>query len=186
MGRRFENSNIMLYVNYMADHLHSLLEQDEPTDLARIERALSAQDELSADQEAVLSTLVWRRCTTGAAGLLGAVLHHDCARRIGDMPEHLETIGAPETAEAIRELCDAIPLDEDRISRGLADWIETESDIVTKAQELDAELDDIDQTIWNFMKNPASDIPDVELPTRSAALLSSIRRLFGSDTNDAA
>lgn len=168
----------------MADHLHALLEQDEPTGLARIERALSAQPALSADQEALLSTLVWRRCTNGAAGLLGAVLHQDCARRIGDLPEHLETIGATESAEAVRELCDVIPLDDERISRGLADWIETESEIVSKARELDAGLDDIDQTLWDFMRNPASDIPDLELPTRSTGVLSSIRRLFMPERRD--
>ena len=54
----------------MTENLHDLLKQDNPTALPRIERALISQDDLSADQEAVLGALSWQRCTSGAAGLL--------------------------------------------------------------------------------------------------------------------
>ena len=69
----------------MSDTLHDLLQQDEPTALPRIERALQSQDDLSADQAAVLGALVWERCTSGAAGLLGCVPHGDYKKRIDDL-----------------------------------------------------------------------------------------------------
>ena len=164
----------------MGKNLHDLLEQDSPTDLLRIERALRSQDELSADQVAVLEALVWQRCTSGAAGLLGCVLHQDCAKRIDDLPDQLARVGATDAAEATRALRDAIPLDDEQIRYGLMDWIDTHPDIYNKARELDDGLNEVDQTIWDFMKDAASDIPDLEIPTRMNSVVSSVAGLFRS------
>ena len=164
----------------MSNKLHDLLHQDEPTALPRIERALRSQDDLTADQETVLGALVWQRCTSGAAGLLGCVLHGDCAKRIDDLPDQLERIGADDAAAATRELRNAIPLDDVQIRGGLVDWIDTQPDIVNKARELDDALNEVDQAIWDFMKNAATDIPDLEIQTRTESVVSSVFGLFRS------
>jgi len=169
----------------MSDKLHDLLENDDPTALPQIERSLASQDDLSADQDAVLSALIWRRCTSGAAGLLGSVLHQDCASRFEDLPTQLARVGATDAAVATLELRNAIPLEDEQINGGLADWIDIHPEISSKAAELNEEVDEIDQIIWDFMKDPASDIPDLEVPTRTEAVLSSIAGLFrpGSDAS---
>ena len=164
----------------MSDTLHDLLQQDEPTALPRIERALRSQDDLSADQQAVLGALVWQRCTSGAVGLLGCVLHGDCAKRIDDLPDQLERIGATDAAVATRELLNAIPLEDEQIRGGLVDWMDTQPDIVNKARELEDALDDVDQAIWDFMKDAATDIPDLEIQTRTESVMSSVFGLFRS------
>jgi len=170
----------------MSENLNDLLQKDDPTALPRIERALLSQDDLSADQEAVLGALVWQRCTSGAAGLLGCVLHHDCAKRIDDLPNQLARIGATDAAAATKELRSAIPLDDGQIKGGLADWIDTQPDIVNKARELGDGLDEVDQAIWDFMKDAASDIPDLEIPTRTQSVLSSVAGFFRSSGDDSA
>jgi hypothetical protein len=162
----------------MASNLHDLLALDNPTALPRIERALRSQDELSADQEAVLGALVWQRCTSGPAGLLGCVTQHDCAKRIDDLPDQLARIGAEDAAEATRALRDAIPLDDETLRHGIADWIDTQSDVYSKAQELDDGLEGVDRAIWDFMKDPETDIPDLEIPTRMDSIVSSVTGLF--------
>ncbi|WP_146204919.1 hypothetical protein [Jannaschia seohaensis] len=164
----------------MPQNLHDLLQQDEPSALPRIERALLSQDDLSADQEAVLSALVWQRCTGGAAGLLGCVLHQDCAKLIDNLPNQLARIGAADASIATKELRNAIPLDDGQIRGGVADWIDTQPDIVKKAHELDDGLHELDQTIWDFMKDPSTDIPDLEILTRTESLVSSVVGLFRS------
>lgn len=170
----------------MSESLHNPLLRDDPTALPRIERALVAQDDLSIDQEAVLGALVWQRCTSGAAGLLGCVLHQDCAKRIDDLPNQLARIGATDAAVATRCLRNAIPLDDGQISGGLADWIDTQPDIINKARKLDDGLNNLDQTIWDFMKDTASDIPDLEIPTRMESVVSSVVGLFRSSDDDSA
>ena len=162
----------------MASNLHDLLALDNPTALPRIERALRSQGELSADQEAVLGALVWQRCTSGTAGLLGCVTQQDCAKRIDDLPDQLARIGAEDAAEATRALRDAIPLDDETLRHGIADWIDTQSDVYNKAQELDDGLGGVDRAIWDFMKDPETDIPDLEIPTRVDSIVSSVAGLF--------
>ncbi len=168
----------------MTKNLHDLLALDNPTALARIERALRSQDELSDDQEAVLDALVWQRCTSGAAGLLGCVLHQDCAKRIDVLPDQLARIGATDASEATRALRNAIPLDDEQIKYGLVDWIDTQTDVCNTARELDDGLNEVDQTIWDFMKDAASDIPDLEIPTRMNSVVSSVAGLFRSSGED--
>jgi hypothetical protein len=119
----------------MPEKLHDLLGQDSPTALSRIKKAFLSQDDLSADQEAVLGAFVWQRCTSGPSGLLGCFLDRDCATRIEALPNQLAHIGATEAAAATRELWDAIPLDNGQISGGLVDWIDTQPDIVKKARK---------------------------------------------------
>jgi hypothetical protein len=164
----------------MSDNLHDLLQQDEPNALPRIERALRSQDDLSADQEAVLGALVWQRCTSGSAGLLGCVLHGDSANRIDELPDQLERIGANDAAVATRALRNAIPLDDSQIRAGLVDWMDTQPDIVNKALELKDALNEVDQAIWDFMKDAATDIPDLEIQTRTETVVSSFVGLFRS------
>lgn len=164
----------------MANNLNALLLLESPTALLRIEQALRSQDELSPDQEAVLGALIWLRCTSGSAGLLGCVLHQDCAKLIDDLPDQLARIGATDAAEATRKLRNAIPLNDERIKYGLVDWIDTQPDICNKARELDEGLNEVDQTIWDFMKGDASDIPDLEIPTRINSILSSVAGIFRS------
>lgn len=110
--------------------------------------------------------------------MLGCVIHQDCAGRIEDLPAQLTRVGAPDSAGAVRELRNAISLNDDEIKGGLADWIETQPEVIKKAHELDAEIEEIDQTIWDFMRDPASDIPDLALTSRTGSVLSSIAGLF--------
>lgn len=168
----------------MTENLHDLLKQDNPTALPRIERALISQDDLSADQEAVLGALIWQRCTSGAAGLLGCVTQQDCAEQIDRLPAQLDRIGASDAADALKELLSAIELDDDQIKSGLADWIDTQQDVINKAQELNADLDGIDGAIWAFMQDPHTDIPDLELASRKDFVLSSILGLFRLNKDD--
>ncbi len=118
--------------------------------------------------------------------MLGCVLHPDCAKRIDTLPNQLEHIGATEAADATRELLKAIPLHADQISGGLADWIDTQPDIVSRARELDDGLNEVDQTIWDFMKETTSDIPDLEIPTRAESIVASVAGLFRSNGDDSA
>lgn len=168
----------------MSERLHELLQQDEPTALAQIERALASQTDRTADQEAVLNALIWRRCTNGAAGFLGTVLHQNCASLIDVLPSQLARIGAADAAVAIRELRDVIPLEDEQIKRGLADWIETKRDVVNKAHELEAGLEDITPTIWEFMKSPSSEMPDIEISSRTEDIVSSVVSFFRSSPED--
>jgi hypothetical protein len=168
----------------MPDSLHDLLQQDDPIALPRIERALRSQYDLSADQEAVLGALVWQRCTSGTAGLLGCFLNQDCAKRIDDLPNQLARVGATDAAVATTELRNAIPLDDRRIKGGLADWIDTQPEIVNKARKLDDGLNEVNQTIWDFMRDAASDIPDLEIRTRTESVVSSVVGLFRSKGDD--
>jgi hypothetical protein len=118
--------------------------------------------------------------------LLGCVLNQDCATRIEALPNQLAHIGATEAAVATRELLNAIPLDNEQICGGWADWIDTQPDIVNKARELDDGLNEVDQTIWDFMKDASSDIPDLEIPTRTESILASVAGLFRSSSDDSA
>ena len=77
----------------------------------------------------------------------------------------------------------AVCLDE-QIKSGLADWIDTQQDVINKAQELNADLDGIDGTIWAFMQAPHTDIPDLELASRKDFVLSSILGLFRLNKDD--
>ena len=155
--------------------LHDLLKNEHPIALPQIERALASQCEMSADQEAVLSALIWRRCTDGGARLLGTVLYQDCANRIGNLSQHLRTIGARDAATAVYGLRDEILLEDEQMEFGLLDWIETEPGVVRRAKELGDSLEDIDQILWDFMKRESSDIPDLQVPTRTQQYLSSMR-----------
>jgi hypothetical protein len=162
----------------MAERLHELLEREEPTALHQIERALEAQPDLTPDQEAVLNALIWRRCTAGGAGFLGTVLRQDCAILIEGLPGQLARIGATDAAVAVKELHDAIPLEDEQIKRGVADWMETQQDVIRRARELEEDLDDIALVIWDFMKSPHSEIPDVEVSTRAEYIVSSMMKFF--------
>ena len=100
----------------MTDNLHNLLAGDEPVALRRIEKALHSADVENETVEAVVSALIWRRCTAGPNGVLGAVLNHECAARIDVLPEHLDTIGASDAAQAVRDLRADIPLEDEQRS----------------------------------------------------------------------
>lgn len=66
----------------------------------------------------------------------------------------------------------------------LVDWIDTQPDIVKKARELDDCLNEVGQTIWEFMKDTTSEIPDLEIPTRTNSILASVAGLFRSSSDD--
>jgi hypothetical protein len=180
-GRFFAALTECVKLVLMSERLHEIIKQDEPTALPRIERTLASQADLTADQEAVLNALRWRRCTTGAAGLLGTVIHQDCAKLIDELPGQLARIGAADAAVTVKELRDMIPLETEEIKRGLADWIDTQRDVVVKAHELEDGLEDIAPTIWEFIKSPSSDIPDIEISTRTESIVSSVVSFFRSD-----
>lgn len=168
----------------MSERLHDLLEQDQPSALSQVERALAAQESLTCDQDAVLGALIWRRCTGGTAGLLGCILNYECAQRIERLPEQLAHIGAVDASRATAELRDAIPLDAEQIGAGLFDWIETQPRIVDRARELNEGLAGIDETIWSFMKDAGTEIPDMEVPTRAESIVSSVFGLFRSNSEN--
>lgn len=159
----------------MSQQLHDLLESDRPVALPQIERALASEDDLTDDQEAVLSALIWRRCTSKGAGLLGTVLYRDCASRIEYLPQHLEAIGASDAARAVSALLDEIPLEEARIKQGLVDWIDTEAEVAARADELGSELEEIDDIVWDFLKDRSSNIPDLEITSRAQDLVASLK-----------
>lgn len=131
-----------------------------------------------------MNALIWQRCTSGASGLLGCLLSQDCASRIEVLPDQLAHIGATDAASAMQELLHKIPLDTDQIHGGLVDWIDTQPGIVNVARELDEGLGDIDQVVWAFMKNPTSDIPDIDVPTRTEAIMNTLTGIFRPSGDD--
>jgi len=58
--------------------------------------------------------------------------------------------------------------------------MDTQPDIVNKALELKDALNEVDQAIWDFMKDAATDIPDLEIQTRTETVVSSFVGLFRS------
>lgn len=95
-------------------------------------------------------------------------------------------IGATDTAVATRELLNAIPLENEQISGGFADWIDTQPGIVNKARELGDGLNEVDQTIWDSMKDATSDFPDLEIPTRTELMVASVTGLLRSSGDGSA
>ncbi len=88
----------------MTRNLQELLEGDEPVALRRIEKALVAVDDRNETVETVLSVLLWRRCTMGQNGILGAFLNHECVARVDVLDEHLDRVGASGAAQSMRDL----------------------------------------------------------------------------------
>ena len=98
----------------MSENLHDLLKGDDPVALRRIERGLKDSEIHNEIVDAVLSALIWRRCTAGQNGVLGAVLNPECASRISSLPQHLDRVGASDAAQAIRDLRNQIPLEDEQ------------------------------------------------------------------------
>jgi hypothetical protein len=160
----------------MTDNLHELLEGDEPVALRRIEKALHSGEVENETVETVVSALIWRRCTSGPNGVLGAVLNQDCAARLDVLPEHLDSIGATDAAQAVRDLRANIPLEDEQIRHGLIDWVDTNPEIAKHAKALDDDFDDVTQKVWSFMQESQNELPDPEIPDKKTGLFS---RLFG-------
>jgi hypothetical protein len=160
----------------MTDNLHELLEGDEPVALRRIEKALHSADVENETVEAVVSALIWRRCTAGPNGMLGAVLNYECAARIDVLPEHLDTIGASDAAQALRDLRADIPLKDEQIQNGLIDWVDANPEIAKHGKALDDDFDDVAQKVWSFMQESQTELPDSEIPDKKTGLFP---RLFG-------
>ena len=160
----------------MSENLHDLLERDDPVALRRIEKALDDTDGSNEDVEAIVTALIWRRCTTGQNGVLGAVLHRDCAERIGVLADHLEQVGATDAAQVMRDLRERIPLRDEQIRHGLIDWVDSNPAFASYAKGLDAGVEDIGPTVWTFMQDRQDDLPDPEIPDKSRGLFA---RMFG-------
>lgn len=160
----------------MSETVHDLLEHDEPTGLDIIKRGLAAQDDLNNEGEAALSALLWRRRTDRRLGLLGALMHRDCVRRIGVLPDHLEVVGATRSARALRELRTEIPYPDDRIKFGIIDWIEARPEFMAKARALDAELEDVTPLVWHHLQVCAHLLPDMPASRPRRSFLSRFRR----------
>ncbi len=160
----------------MTDNLHELLEGDEPVALRRIEKALHSADVENETVETVVSALIWRRCTAGPNGVLGAVLNYECAARLDVLPEHLDNIGASDAAQAVRDLRADIPLEDEQIRHGLIDWVDTNPEIAKHAKVLDDEFDDVAKKVWSFMQESQQELPDPKIPDKQTGLFS---RLLG-------
>ncbi len=150
----------------MSENLYDLLESDDPVALRRIEKALISGDEQNETIEAVISALIWRRCTAGQNGVLGAVLNHECAARISVLADHLEQVGATDAAKAVRALRDKIPLEDEQIAGGIIDWVDVNPEIASHAATLNDGVDDIAPEVWSYMQDKQDDLPDREIPDR--------------------
>ncbi|WP_223427576.1 hypothetical protein [Tateyamaria pelophila] len=160
----------------MAQNLYQLLEHDDPVALRHIEKALSAEDAPNETVETVLSALLWRRCTMGQNGILGALLNHECAARVSVMDEHLDVIGASDAAQAMRDLRTEIPLQDEHIRRGIIDWVYANQNLVEHAKTLNEENLDVAPNVWTFMQKRKANLPNIEIPDKRTGLLA---RLFG-------
>lgn len=158
----------------MSENLHDLLESDDPVALRRIEQALQSSEPPNETVDTVLSALIWRRCTAGQNGILGAVIHHECAARMSVLPQHLERVGASDAAQAMRDLLGKIPLEDDQIEGGIIDWVDSNPDIARHAATLSDGIEDVTSKIWSFMQQRQDDLPDPEIPDRSAGILAAL------------
>lgn len=154
----------------MTETLHDILRSDDPGVLPRIEKALSACDDLDRDLEAVLSALILHRRASGEAGLLGAVLYRDCAQRLPVLPAHLRAIGATDAANAVSDLRRDIPLEDAVISCGLIDWLDTQPDLARSARRRTPDLDGLDDDIRRFLRRKGRALPDLPLPPEHRTL----------------
>ncbi len=166
----------VVYTGLMSDKLYDLLDGDDPVALRRIEKALISGDDRNETTEAVISALIWRRCTAGQNGILGAVLNHECAARICVLADHLETVGAAESAQAVRDLREKLPLEDEQIQSGIIDWIDVNPDIAGEAAALKDDLEDIAPTVWNFMQERQDDLPDAIIPNKRPSLFAALFR----------
>ncbi len=154
----------------MPTNLHELLEGDEPVALQRIERALQSGKVHNEVVDITLSALIWRRCTTSPNGVLGAVLSHDCAARVDVLAQHLDRIGATDSAQALRDLRNEIPFEDERIKGGIIDWIDINPQIARHAASLDSDVDDVAPALWNFMQECQAELPNPEIPDKKTGL----------------
>jgi hypothetical protein len=92
------------------------------------------------------------------------------------LPEHLDSIGASDAAQAVRDLRENIPLEDEQIRYGLIDWVDTNPEIAKHAKALDDDFDDVAQKVWSFMQDSQKELPDPEIPDKKIGLFS---RLFG-------
>ena len=150
----------------MSETLHDLLQEDDPVALGRIETALQSCDRRNETVETILSALIWRRCTTGQNGVLGAVLEYDCAARVSVLADHLDRIGASDAAQAMRDMRDEIPLADEEIQNGIIDWVDMNSGVIRHAEILSKEVDDIAPQVWSFMQARQDKLPDPEIPDK--------------------
>ncbi len=160
----------------MTENLHSLLEGDDPVALRRIEKALRSGDVQNETIDTIISALIWRRCTIGHNGVLGAVLNHECAARVAVLTEHLERVGATDAAQAMRDLRKVIPLKDEQIQGGIIDWVDVNPDIARHASSLNNGINDIAPEVWSFMQERQDDLPDHEIPDKRKGLFAG---LFG-------
>jgi len=160
----------------MSENLHDLLESDDPVALRRIEQALQDNEVHNEIVDTVLSALIWRRCTSGQNGILGAVLDPECAARISTLPRHLDRVGASDAAQAIRDLRKQIPLKDEHIKGGIIDWVDGNPDIVRHAAALNDDVDDVAPKLWHFMQQRQNELPDAEILDKREGFLAA---LFG-------
>lgn len=160
----------------MSQTLHDLLESDEPVAMCRIEEALKSSDVQNEAVDPIISALIWRRCTTGKNGVLGAIIEQDCAARIDVLADHLEYVGASDAAKAARNLRGAIPLDDQVIRNGIIDWIDANPEFIQHAQGLNDETNDVAVTVWSHMQERKDELPDPVIPEKERGFFS---RMFG-------
>ncbi|MDF0603889.1 hypothetical protein P1J78_24555 [Psychromarinibacter sp. C21-152] len=160
--------------------LTDVLTSEKPTALRRIEDALGSLEERGEAAEAALTSLIWRRRVNGSFGILATFAYTDCTKRISVIPQHLDHIGATESAAAVRWLRRGVPFDDDRIVNGIIDWLEENKTLTSRAQKYDRELDDIAPCIWRFMQSSADAFSSIEIPEKRLGFLS---RLLDLGTN---
>lgn len=160
----------------MLGNLHDLLESDDPVALRRIEKALHSEFDRNETVDAILSALIWRRCTAGPHGVLGAVINQECSARITVLSEHLDRVGASDAAQAVRILRDEIPLKDEQFKYGLIDWVDSNPDLVRHAAALNGSLDDVAPKVWSFMQERQEELPDFPIPEKQQGLFAG---LFG-------
>ncbi|WP_121096845.1 hypothetical protein [Roseinatronobacter ekhonensis] len=158
----------------MPENLHDLLEGDDPVALRRIEQALHSTEPSSETVDTILSALIWRRCTAGKNGILGAVINYECAARISVLPRHLEKVGAAHAAQAMRDILEEIPLEDKQIEGGIIDWVDSNPDFARHAGALDERMEDVASKVWGFMQENQSDLPDYEIPDKRQGMLNTL------------
>ena len=160
----------------MSKNLYNLLEGDDPVALHRIKKALLSDDASNETVDAILSALIWRRCTARPNGVLGAVINHECAERIKVLSKHLDRIGASDAAQAMRDLRERIPLKDKHFKYGIIDWVDANPDLVKHASKLNDRIDDVAPKVWSFMQERYEELPNFPIPEKKRGLFAG---LFG-------
>ncbi|MEM7642116.1 MAG: hypothetical protein AAF366_06270 [Pseudomonadota bacterium] len=114
----------------------------------------------------VMTALAWRRCTAEPRGIIGSILHPDCANRANILEKDLRVVGAVRAADAYRCLRESLALPDDLLRSGMVEWLDEHPTAVRTAQRLDVGLPDISPEIWAYMQASVRHLPNPKVRTR--------------------